>query len=344
MPKRSPILALNTQSQVRCRMISSDYYNPFDYYALGFVISHSSCKWVAKFELELKDDVYLMMFAKGASSDSPVSVEHPIQLKINGPHQNLPPPIICLNHLASSGPHFLKRVKGLTLQKMVLHGDSYELFSSPHLQLHSLELVKALHSGKLLISLLCEQNMLRNLRISWNWRIVPFAAQIGPFTVEEYKALCKWLSSPQCSLRTLNIGGNDLSLEATEDIIYSLKDNCTLESLDLSSSSIHLKALSTLLQLPLVTLSLSDCNLESRETCIIATALCSNSTLVDINLSFNLIGNEGVIALAEMLKENKTLKKLDLSYCGIISQTAVQTLQDSIQSNGREIELNLEYT
>ena len=99
-----------------------------------------------------------------------------------------------------------------------------------------------------------------------------------------------------------------------------------------------LEALSILLQLPLVTLSLSDCHLKSRETGIIATALCSNSTLVDLDLSFNPIGSDGVIALAEMLKKNETLKKLNLSYCRKISQSAVQTLQDSIQS--REVELN----
>ena len=329
------IKVLNTQSQVQCRMIS---YNPFDYYVLGYVMSHSSCKWVAKFELELKDDVCLMMFAKGASSNSPVSVEHSIQLQIYALHLNLPPPIICLSYLASSGSNFLKRVKGLTLQEIVLHENSYELFSSPHLQLYSLELVKTLHAGILLISLLCEQNTLRNLTISWNWRIVPFG---GIFAAEEHKALCKWLSSPQCSLRTLNIGGSDLSLKATKDIVYTLRHNCTLESLDLSSSSTSLGVLSILLQLPLVNLSLSDCDLDSGETGIIATALCSNSKLVDLDLSFNLIGNEGVIALTEMLKKNKTLKKLNLSYCYRISQTAVQTLQDSIQSNGREIELIL---
>ena len=83
-----------------------------------------------------------------------------------------------------------------------------------------------------------------------------------------------------------------------------------------------------------MTLSLSDCNLKSREAGVIATALCSNFTLVDLDLSFNPIGNEGVITLAEMLKKNKTPKKLNLSYCGGISQSAVQTLQDS---NGRGI-------
>ena len=105
-----------------------------------------------------------------------------------------------------------------------------------------------------------------------------------------------------------------------------------------------LEAISILLQLPLVTLNLSDCNLESKETGIITTALlCSNSRLVDLDLSDNTIGNEGAIALAEMLKINKTLKKLNLSCCYKISQAAAQVLQDSIQSNSKEIELIMEY-
>ena len=177
------IKALNTQSQVQFQMPTRSS-SPFDYYVLGCVMSHSSFKWETKFELGPNENVFLTMFAKGASacSSSPASVEHPIQLQIiKFPETDS---ITCLHHLASSGPHFLKRVKGLTLQGKVFHGDSYELFSSPHLRLHSLELVQTLNSG-----ILCEQNTLRNLTISWKLRV-------GPFAAEECKALCKWLSSP----------------------------------------------------------------------------------------------------------------------------------------------------
>ena len=347
------IKVLNTRSQVQCRLskMFGHYSSPFDCYVLGYVMSHSSCKWVAELELY---DVYLIMFAKGASSNSSVTVEHPIQLQFNRSLGDN----TCLNHLASSGPYFLKRVKGLTLQGrellfssegiIVLHENSYELFSSPHLQLHSLELIRTLYSEIPLIRLLSEQNTLRNLTIT---------LRIG---AEEYKALCEWLASPRCSLRTLKIRGNDLSLESkiicrlTEDlglsvhwnigcnelllevtdIVYSLRDNCTLEGLDLSFSLVSLEALSILLQLPLVTLSLNRCKFDSRTK-----ELRSGSILEALDLC-----DEGVIALAKILKKNKTLKKLDLSYCSGLSQATLHILQDSIQHNVREIKLKLEYS
>ena len=341
------IRALNTQSQVQCHLSwMFGHSNPFDYYVLGYVMSHSSCKWMAQLE---PHDVYLMMFAKGASSNSPVTVEHPIQLLFIKPLGD----ITCLNNLASSGPHFLKRVKRLRLHGMVLHKNSCELFSSPHLRLHSLELIQTPYSEIPLISLLCEQNTLRNLVITLRG---------GPFAAEEYEALCKWLSSPQCSLRTLKIRGNDLSLEPTEkinyrvtdnstvsvhwnircnelllevtDIVHTLRDNCTLECLDLSFSLMSLEALSILLQLPLVTLDLSRCKFDSRTK-----ELRSSSTLEALDLC-----DEGVIALAKILKKNKTLKKLYLSYCRGLSQATLHILQDSIQHNVREIKLKLEYS
>ena len=322
------IKVLNTQPQVQCHL--SQMSSPFDYYVLGYVMSHSSCKWVANFMPELNENVCLMMFAKGASSNSPVSVEHPIQLDIIKPvNPDFPEgvSITCLNHLASSGSHFLKRVKRLRLHGMVLHEDSYELFSSPHLQLHSLELIQTLHPGILLISLLCEQNKLRNLTNSSTSKI---GQKIVPFAAEEHEALCKWLSSPQCSLRTLNIWGNDLSLKATKGIVYSLRDNCTLEDLDLSSSSMSLEALST--QLPLVTLSLSGCKLDSRTK-----ELCRSSILAALDLC-----SEGGLALAKILKKNKTLKKLDLLNCNLMSrETGI--IATALCNNSKLVDLDLSF-
>ena len=151
---------------------------------LGYIISHSSWNWEAKFDPGLNKNVCLTMFAKGASSDSPVSVEHSVKLQIFKPIPHHFPRGVSftyLNHLASSGSHFLKRVKGLTLIGMILHENSYELFSSPHLRLHSLGLFQTLHPRIVFISLLCEQNTLRNLAIAW---------KIRSFSAEEYKALC----------------------------------------------------------------------------------------------------------------------------------------------------------
>ena len=331
---------LNHQSYVHCQLSSGS--NLFDYYVLGFVMSHSLCKWVADFQGGMGTKS-LMMFAKGASSDISYSVEYqyPIQLQISNKSPYLSSDsLVCINlqQLVSAGTHFLKRVKELRLEGVSLDQSSYQFFLSPYLQLHSLELIKIMWpitNLEMLQQLLYKQKPLRNLTVSL----------LNTNREYVFETLSEWLSSPGCSLKKLNIGGNQLPLKTTERIIKGLRDNCTLVELDLTQSTINLEALSTLLQLPLVTLTLNDCKLDCRATCVIAEVLCSNTKLVALVLSYNPIGNEGVLALAEMfvLKKNKTLKKLDLSYCCNISQHAVQILKCSIKNNDREIELNLEH-
>ena len=76
-----------------------------------------------------------------------------------------------------------------------------------------------------IITHLHDQNTLRSLTLSHQSR-VPIAIS-RPL----YEALAKWLSSPDCSLRTVSIGWNDLPLEATDVLI---SQNCTLEELDIT--------------------------------------------------------------------------------------------------------------
>ena len=125
------IKALNTQLQVQCDL--SWMSSPFDYYVLGYVMSHSSCKWVAKLEPGRNEKVNLMMFAKGASSNSPISVKHPVQLRILHNSPRVDDCITILNHLDSSSSHSLKRLEGLTYLGMVFCENVYELLSSLHL-------------------------------------------------------------------------------------------------------------------------------------------------------------------------------------------------------------------
>ena len=344
---RYRIKVLNTQSQVYNKLHSLDS-SPFDYYVLGYVMSYTSCKWVADFQ-DSTSTRSLLMFAKGAKGESDGSFEYPIQLKVGNSldYLSTPPPSIDLQSLVSASEQFLERVKELRLDVVTLHENSHNLFSSQHLRLHSLELIKIKwpNSEMLcqLIRLLYKQNTLRNFTVSQRIEVY---ASFSFHSKVEYEALCKWLSSPQCSLRTLNIGGNDLSLEATKCIIYSLRENCTLENLDISQSLIYPEALSALLQLPLVTLNIDNCKLDSRAIDVIAEALYINLKLEALGLSYNPIGSEGVIKLAKTLKENNSLKKLDLSYCGdtsqaaVISHTAVRILEESVQ---HKIELNLKH-
>ena len=344
---RHRINVFNTQSQVYNKFYSLDS-SPFDYYVIGYVISYTSCKWVADFQ-DSTSTTCLLMFAKGAKGASDGSFEYPIKLKVGNSldYLSTPPPSIDLQSLVSASEQFLERVKELRLDVVTLHENSHKLFSSQHLRLHSLELIKIKwpNSEMLcqLIRLLYKQNTLRNFTVSQRIEVYesfPFHKKV------EYEALCKWLSCPQCSLRTLNIGGNDLSLEATKSIIYILSENCTLESLDISQSLIYSEALSTLLQLPLVALNIGNCKLDSRAIDVIAKALYSNLKLEALGLSHNPIGSEGVIKLAQMLKKNNILKKLDLSYCGdtsqaaVISHTAVQILEESAQ---HKVEVNLKH-
>ena len=279
-----------------------------------------------------------MMFAKGTSSDIPVSVEHSIRLQLKNHTFPVSMHYISLNLLASAGTHFLKRVRELRLQGLALCEDSCVLFLSTHLQLHSLELINMewpdrdtlqVHE---IISALHEQNTLRNLTISRKVIALRFSSH-RKAEYETVEALCKWLSSPGCSLKTLQLDIYESAVESTEDIIYSLTNNCTLEDLYLTQLPMSLEALSILLLLPLVTLNLHGCKLDFRTK-----ELRSSSILAALDIC-----NEGGIALAKILKKNKTLKKLNLSYCSGLSQAVVHTLEESIKDNDREIELNLEH-
>ena len=152
----------------------------------------------------------------------------------------------------------------------------------------------------------------------------------------ECAALAQWLSSPTCSLVVLNIGGNDLTSEATGLIITNLYQNCTLRVLHISESKITL--LTTVFCLPLVTLDLGSCNIGPEGACEIAGALRSNTALEYLDLSFNPIEDRGATALADMLPHNKTLKTLLLHQASLTAQGTKELLQ-SLQHNDTLSEL-----
>ena len=324
------IEVLETQSQVHCRL--PYLCSPFDFYVLGYVISNSLCKWVIDL---YPDDRNLMMFAKGTSSDIPVSVEHSIRLQLIDYVFPVSFEYIDLNPLASAGTHFLKRLTELRLEGFALLEDSNALFLSTHLQLYSLELINMEYPNPntlqvhQILGVLHEQNTLRNLAFSWRSIALGDLSRHIKAEYETLEPLCEWLSSPGCSLKTLQL---ESVLESTDKIIYSLINNCTLEDLHLIQIPMSWEALSILLLLPLVTLNLSGCKLDSRTE-----ELRSSSTLAALDLC-----DEGELALAKILKKNKTLKKLNLLNCNLESrETGI--IATALCNNSKLVDLDLSF-
>ena len=317
------------------------WISPFDFYVLGYIVSHTSCSW--KIQVQYMEGSAGETLAKGTlKHDNTCPVKGgQVRLEISA---NSSKPFD-LTQFFTAHQQFLNRLSNLELTN--IHLDAYSCSalsqSVDSLLLPQLETLKLsgndIGSGSFHAMAVPCCKLLGSLQKQNTLTYLDFAStKIG---LLECEALAKWLSSPTCSLKKLNISYNTISFHATEVIVSSLCQNCSLNDLDISNSRISLKVLSPLIQLPLLRLILHSCELGPEEACAISKAYCTcnSSKLKILDLTGNPVGDNGVRAFADILIQNKVLEHFNLLNVSNLTELGVEALLGSLKHNDTLIQL-----
>ena len=297
----------------------------FDYFVLGYCVSHSNCAW--NINLDIGDEE-VEMLVRGAMEEETHCTGRILEIDFS----NNDITSEGLKHLLSFPKQLLNKLKALDLCHNKLDSKSCETLARlishmPHLKKLELSFNPNIGQGGTipLITSLTTHNSLNRL-VLCNTGIV----------VNDSKALCELLSS-SLSLKELDVRFNELPSKAVELIINGLRHNTTLEVLYMSSSSFsfqNIDSLASVLKInhTLVYLYLNHCNIGSNGAFSLASVLHNNNTLQRLDLPGNLIGVEGTTVLAKMLLKNKTMKVLDLQD-NPIGEEGTTKLIDSLTHN-----------
>ena len=339
---------LNTLVEVRFSEPFVDILSPFDYFIMGYVVSHTSCQW----NIQLGDDfleelgeggnsqIQAARFATGTNEDKalyPVSAST-ISIDISRPLK----PTEIKNFLGAN-PSFLNRIIHFCLR--IEHFDSTVIT----LLLHNLQLLPQLKS--LWLHVRSRNHSLENSSMEIS-RQTPSSLtllfrklkdynlkrlglpNLRIFELPDCQAFAQWLSSPSCCLEELDIGGNYLRCELTRVVVLGLRQNYCLHSLNLSTSQIPKDVLAPLFRLPLTKLWLKNCEVDEEGAKEISSALCNNANLKELNLSENYyVCDVGASALASALRHNMSLETVILKSCGIRSRGIANIAQALCRNN-----------
>ena len=310
----------------------------FDWFVLGYCVSHSNCTW--------KIDCYEKLWGLGGI-DMPLHIgDKGMEMLVRGAMEEethctggISEINLRNNNITSEGvKHMLKFPKQLKNKLEILNVSENNLDPGscstlahlipnlPHLKKLNLSNNPNIGQGMAvpLITSMTAHNSLEQLLFD----------KTG-ISIEDCKALRGLLSS-STSLKLLTI--NALPQEAVELIISGLHHNTKLIALNMTDSHFSLQntiLLASVLRTnhTLFDLNLNDCNIDSDGACQLASALCTNGTaLKTIWLCNNPIGVKGATAFAEMLLKNKTLKELKL-LDDPIGEEGTQKLITSLSKN-----------
>ena len=291
---------------------------PFDWFVLGYCVSHSNCTWKIYYSMRGEG---VEMLVRGAVEEKTCCTGRFSVIRSEG-----------VKHLLNLPTQLINKLETLVLSSNELDSESCAVLANliphvPHLKGLNLSKNQIIGQGGAvpLITSLAADNSLEWLDVN--------NTGIG---VEDCRALSELLSS-STSLKELNIGGNDLPPEAVELIISELHHNTSLKWLYMKDSHFSHQntiSLASVLKInhTLVELNLTSCDIDSDGACQLASALCTNDTLQNFNLEDNPIGVEGATAFAEMLLKNKSLKKLNLQDDSIGEEGTLKLI-DSLTHN-----------
>ena len=313
-----------------------DGVTPFDYFVLGYCVSHSNCTWKIDLYNSHMGDEGVEMLVRGAVEEETHCTGgiSKINLRMNGITSE------GVKHLSDLPKQLINKLGALDLSHNKLDSESCAVLAHliphmPHLKTLYLSGNHNIGQGGAvsLITSLKDHNSLEEL-------------VLGKTGVENCRALSELLSSSTTNLKKLDVGHtlgdrNALPPSAVELIISGLHHNTTLEWLNMWCSHFSLQnTISLALVLStnhtLVDLSLADCDIDSDGACQLASALCTNDTLQTLFMGGNPIGVKGAAAFAEMLRKNKSLKELYLdnpSRDDSIGEEGTQKLIDSLTHN-----------
>ena len=295
---------------------------PFDWYVLGYCITHSSCDWMLRLDhcelesvetflkaLNLQQD-QLLLPSKGQIKEMMFTISDPD----------------AVHFFVTNIPHTLvfHNLTHLILLDSELTSEICDhLYKQTDLQQHLLQLdLQANPIGRggavNLITSLTKFSAIRILDLT--------NTGIG---FQDCKSLSELLASSKC-IEVLRIDNNSLSSDSIQLIVDGLSHNTSLEELDMSGSifsSGNVLSLASVLRVNtrLNELHIENCNIQSSDSVYLANALEANTTtqLQILRLSDNTIGSAGAVAFAAMLTTNVILEDLYMKRCGFVGEDAV---------------------
>ena len=318
-----------------------DAMQPFDWYVLGYCITHSSCDWKLELEECGLESVELFLKAINLQQDqcqlSPTGKIKEVWL--SGDNEYDP---AATHLLLEKMPQFLvfHNLTHLGLVRSNLTSETCNLLSKHNVQrLEYLDLSSNSNIGRGgavdLITSLTKFSTIRKLNLS--------VTGVG---FEDCKLLSELLATSKY-INMLDIGGNELSSDSVQLILDGLSRNTSLEELNINKSSFSSKdvlRLSSVLRVKLKVLDIGWCNIQSSDSVNLAKALEDNTTtqLQTLELFGNAIGSEGAVAFADMLATNKSLTKLNMRVCSIQGKGAV-CLAKAMEKNSSVTEFDISY-
>ena len=294
-----------------------------DYFAAGYCLAHSNCRWNVNFNVISVDDVSMEFLNKGCNHQIPetgISSQLVLASFWGGSIT-----AEGVGHFLTISNLLLQHIQHLDLSKNKLDRRGCELLTEGvrrmpcleklNLSLNSgigcggvVQLVSSLHSSKL-----------RELDMSETGISDP-----------DFECLTSYIHSTT-SLEELHIGEDEISVESIDSLCKALSANSSMRRLDLWVSPLttsHCVCLGQLLRQPIhcqiERLNLNDCSLTSDGVGEVMSGLSHNHTLRGLKISYTRIGSEGAVAIATMLKTNRSLERLDLAECGIDSSGGVE--------------------
>ena len=291
-----------------------------DYFAAGYCLAHSNCKWNVKFDFISVDDVSMEFLSKGCNHQIPetgISSQLVSASFMDG----------CITaegveHFLTIPNSLLQHIQHLDLSDNKLDRRGCELLAEGVQCLETLILRLNSSIGRegavqLLSSL--HRNKLRELDMT----------KIG-ISDPDFECIASLIHSTT-SLEELMIGKNGISVESIDSLCKALSANSSMRRLSLLGSHLtksHCVCLGQLLRHPIhcqiEMLGLRDCSLTSDGVGEVMSGLSHNHTLRELDLSWTQIESEGTVTIATMLKTNRSLERLGLGGCGIGSSGGVE--------------------
>ena len=345
----------------------------FDWFVLGYCISHSSCNWKIWLKSCKLESVKIFLRAllnfQHDQCQSPTgkikevwlissdrSDPAAVHLLVDNMTQ-----LLVFSNLTHLGLNFC----GLTSETCNLLSKHTDLLQ--HLEYLNLSDINNIGRGGAvnLITSLTKFSTIKELHLR--------DTDIG---FEDCKALSELLASPK-HVQVLDVSGNELSPESIQLILDGLSHNTSLATLDISCSNFSAENMLTLASMLKVNTRLKKLNvvysnIQSNDSVYLAKALeentttqpvaldamrlplsihgkgavClakameKNSTVREFDIGRNLIGSEGAAVFADMLATSKSLAKFTMDGCSIQGESAVCLAKAMENSTVREFDIS----
>ena len=306
----------------------------FDFYALGYCVSHSNCPWELDFSSTSCGDDDIEMFVRGMAATGQGICKgqlSTIRFEANGITTK------GIEQLLQLPPSVLADVKALLLGNNKLDLVACGVLANALLQMENLEELH-LNGNPIGIGGACD--VISALRFCPSLKLLDL--NYTYIATQDCKCLSSFLQLQSSeNLQYLSIENPTLFPRAVVEVVRALKNSSSnsLNYLNMSKACLNKEITICLADMlvdqnhqSLSILVLKKCCIDSEGARILAQVLCKNDTLTVLNLTGNPIQVDGAMAFAEMLKQNKSLIELSVSDYSIEAK-GVECLLQSLDQN-----------